>query len=71
MTRRVDTDTLRALESNAVEAERSEREQVHAASTIRQATPYCHGEGWPVVLLRSVADYDRRVLLSRQARAKN
>lgn len=89
--RAIDPDILRALTTNAVEAERSEREQVYAVERERerlaaQGVPeaqlpvvyYCHGapsedgtQHWPVVLLRSVADYDQRVRLSRAARTRN
>lgn len=69
--RTIDPDIIRALATNAVEAERSEREQVYADERGGHPTYYCHGVGWPVVLLRSVADYDQRVRLSRAARVKN
>jgi hypothetical protein len=65
--RRYDPDTLAALESNARDAERTEREQVHACASPTSPVLYCHGRGWPVIALCSVEDYDNRARLSRDA----
>lgn len=62
---RLDPGILAAIEANARDVGRLERESARAEFEAGRAVYYCRGRGCSVVRLTSIDDWERRNALSR------